>query len=89
MQKSTKNVDRKNTFMKISIISLHGYIQYLMAIVNVISFENMVLNISSVFLKDFRSTTILRSWKLATRSLVTNFSACCVNAIVFSFIIYR
>ena len=53
MQKSTKNVDRKNTFMKISIISLHGYIQYLMAIVNVISFENMVLNISSVFLKDF------------------------------------
>ena len=28
MQKSTKNVDRKNTFMKISIISLHGYIQY-------------------------------------------------------------
>ena len=49
MQKSTKNVDRKNTFMKISIILLHGYIQYLMAIVNVISFENMVLNISSVF----------------------------------------
>ena len=28
MQKSTKNVDRKNTFMKISIISLYGYIQY-------------------------------------------------------------
>ena len=64
MQKSTKNVDRKNTFMKISIISLHGYIQYLMAIVNVISFENMVLNISSVFLKDFRSTMLEISYQI-------------------------
>ena len=103
MQKSTKNVDRKNTFMKISIISLHGYIQYCNGNRKCYYFwkygTKYLKCIFKRFLKEYLvsfSAEIpddkyleLRIWMNHFRNVVFLLYYIYVNARFFSFIIYR